>query len=404
VLTYPGREGDETDTDECVVELGETLAVDLPDAVEAYAQFTFALSALDGAGNYIDGIDTTRISLVWHYAATKEGPWTGFTPLDVEPLEGAMGSGTAELYATLAPEALQVDGYLRLTAYLDGEPVASDIAYLDVDYEGHIAEIILERQKAASINPTYWIDPEGTYTLSQLIGAANSFTADMPAGTNWIAPGSNDWIGGFDPPDALGEGNYFGAVGSGMTYEVDTVEALFKAVIKFRKLSAGLGTVGGTKDEYEGVKLSTGGITQEEAKAAAEADWAYTPQGESGPRAYAWVSTPSEGYWSAKIQLTRFRVAAGLRVGGQIGKRVRQFYKVSALGTFHPEGFSVAEGFYAAYTDETFAAGEATDGEFPGSADPLPHWPTVTGDAPAMAYCGFETETGFALVDPEFSY
>lgn len=310
----------------------------------------------------------------------------------------------------------QWDGTATISAATDSfriamvyEDIFADtIGYEDVSVAaitGALVDAILQRQKAASIDSGSWINPAGLYTLAQLCTYGNTFTDGLPSGTYWLAEASNDWDGGASAPTTRTySATYFGIVGSGATVEVDDEYELFAAVIAYRKLKATLGVVGSDQEEWEGVFPLTDYQTEATAKAGAQAAWTGTALGNTMPYARASLSNPSGSLWSANIRLTRCKVNSDLRVGSNIGRRVRQYYLAAAISQWGDHGFDVENGQYAAYTDETFASGVATDGVYPGSSAALSAWPTLSGSPPQSDMLGFQATGGFAIVDPEFDY
>jgi hypothetical protein len=364
----------------------------VPSTVYQDIEFSLTIDLKDGRDNLLTLYDGDAAEII----GTCLGAETvGLTVDDVTTgWSGGQWTGNATLDAAAAS--------YRIAFYEASEILGwTDFAITSIASAGKVA--IYQRQVAMSLSAGSRIDPEAELTLAQCCTAGNLFTTGLPGGTTWVAAASNSWDGGGSPPTTRSaDANYFGITASGATVEVADFTELHTAVVAFQRLAASVGTVGSDAESYEG-DSGVGIADEATAKSDAAADWQSVAPASTIPEAKTYLANPSVGSWRAKMTMTRIKTNIDLRVGTEIGRRIRIYALSAATSNWDDHDFDVADGSYDTYTDKTHTDSDDNIGEYPRSTAILSDWPSL-GPPSDSDYKGFASSAAFALCDPEFTH
>jgi len=230
VLSYDGRGETLTDEAELTLDVAETLTVNIvPEKVKTDVAFALTLTWLDAWGNAY-AADGTGVTLEAETSEAGSPPWVEMGTSGGDLSSGWSNGVWSGTLTVLGDEASYADNTLKVTAVKAGADLDSDTAIIDFDYDQHVIDAILERQKAANIDSGDWLDAEGTYSLAQLITATNQLAAGV-YGDSFTDPDGYELPSGTNAVDELADATWVGITASGATNIVDDTEELFAVVV-----------------------------------------------------------------------------------------------------------------------------------------------------------------------------
>jgi hypothetical protein len=268
-----------------------------------------------------------------------------------------------------------------------GGLIADDLATLQDCCCVLILDCILERQKAADISSGSWIDPDSSYTLTQLKSAVNQMAPDFLDGT-WTAGGTTD------PP--LLPSTYANSA---------TDEAELRALVVDMLTTV---VVAKGKDRYNYQGNATGELSAQAAFDAADADYTESSSS-SGPQGtlsvWSWAKTTgSDEDWNCDVSTQKMTpyidgVYTGLSKTARLALRSETY---GAYSLFNKQGRTMADDHNWWIEDSvSMGAAASTDfSDFSGSGAPVNY---DTSDPHEYGYQVSTTSWVKVLLDWDFA-